>query len=134
MPSLPPILAVDDTPDDLFFLKRLLVRAGVKNLLVTLEDGAQAQCFLSALDADPKHPLRPCVVFTDLKMPSLDGLELTRWIRTQPAFANLKVVMLSNSCHERDVKAAREARVDHYFEKFPVPEILAKIVAEADCL
>lgn len=129
MAALPPILAVDDSPDDLFFLKRLLTRAGVKNLLITLEDGVQAKAFLSGLLGHPESALVPFAIYTDLNMPMVDGLELVKWIRKHTAFADIPLVMCSSSPEPSDEVRAKAAGVNWYFQKFPIPDLIARMFA-----
>ena len=46
------------------------------------------------------------MVLLDIKMPLKDGFEVLRWVRQQPEFAKLCVVMLTSSDEIRDVNKA----------------------------
>jgi CheY-like chemotaxis protein len=131
--NLPPVLVIDDSPDDLILIKRLFIKAGVKQPVVTFDDSAKAMAFLKAAAAAPDSGLLPCVVFTDLKMPLTNGLELLRWIREQKRLADLPVVMLSGAAEEKDVMRAKTAGVTEYLVKLPKPDVIAAIIDEA-CL
>lgn len=48
MSNPPPILIVDDDPDDIFILKRLLTKAGIENKTVSFEDPCAAVAHLQA--------------------------------------------------------------------------------------
>jgi CheY-like chemotaxis protein len=111
--------------------KRLLAKARIKNPVVTFDDAPKVVAFLKAAASAPEAGLMPCVVFTDLKMPGMDGFELLRWIRGEKTLARLTVVTLSSSSHDKDMKRAKVLGVDEYLIKFPTPEKLARIVADA---
>jgi CheY-like chemotaxis protein len=116
--ALPPILIADDDPDDLFFTKRVLVKAGVKNPLVPLHDGEEVIKFLiTALTEMPKADPKPCLLLLDIKMPRRDGFEVLEWIRNQKALDALKIVILSGSDEPRDRERASDLGADDYLVK-----------------
>src|SRR5690349_6026572 len=86
------VLIAEDDEDIALILTRLLSRAG--NSVLRSADG------VAALDLAAKH--RPDVVLTDLGMPRMDGLELTRAIRRHPDLADTPIVMLSGHLHPGD--------------------------------
>src|SRR3954467_15150389 len=129
--SLPPVLVIDDNEDDLHLLKRLLGKAGLKNPVVTFPDALAAISFLKAATSTADSGLVPCLIFTDLKMPDIDGLAFTKWIRTQKTLTNVTVIVISNSGVERDAKQAKAAGADKFFPKFPTADEIAKLVKQA---
>jgi CheY-like chemotaxis protein len=134
--SLRPIIVIDDEPDDLFFVRRLLEKGGVKNPVVTFLDSDDVMTFLGAiLVILRKVPeFTPCVLFTDLRMPKIDGFELLKWVRKQPEFDGLMVVMMSSSDNPEDVERAQKMGADRYLLKYPSPETLAELVADAPAI
>jgi len=71
------VLLVDDSPIALHILKNLLLRAKDIEVVGTASDGKNALAQLSKINPD--------VICTDLHMPGMDGLELTRVVMaTQP--------------------------------------------------
>jgi two-component system, response regulator len=126
---LPPLLIAEDDADDLFFLRRLLAKAGVKNPIVSFADGGKAIEFLNDLAARPAATGGlPCIVFLDIRMPVAQGFEVLAFARKQPVFEHLKIVMLSSSDHPADKKRALELGANGYFVKHPSPEVLAAAV------
>jgi CheY-like chemotaxis protein len=79
------VLLVDDDPDNLWALQLALENAGHHVLIA--QNGAQALRIVL-------HEM-PVVIVTDWQMPEMDGAELCRRVRCQPAFAHLPIVMLS---------------------------------------
>ncbi len=79
------VLIVEDHPDAREMLSIYLTSEGYS--VVTAEDG---QCGLQAAEAE-----RPDIIITNLNMPKLDGLEMTKRIRQQSDFGNVPIVVLS---------------------------------------
>lgn len=67
-------------------------------------------------DYRDKYPF-PVMVLLDIKMPCMDGFEMLRWIRHQPKFAELCVVMLTSSDGIRDATLAYQLGADSFFVK-----------------
>jgi len=104
----PLILLVEDRDDDVVLLRRSFQKAGITNPMQVVKDGEEAVTYLSGTgkySQRKEFPL-PELVLLDLKLPRLDGFEVLRWIRTQPALAGLRVVVLSSSENIRDVNLA----------------------------
>jgi CheY-like chemotaxis protein len=132
---LSPVLVVDDNPDDIFFLRRLLSRAQVANPVITFTDSVDALAFLRALDEGPDAAvLRPGVLFLDLKMPRIHGFVLLKWLRRQVGFDRMKIAVLSGSDEPKDRLRAEKLGADEYLVKFPEAPVLAELVASARAL
>lgn len=105
----PMILVADDMPLNFFAIEDLLERAGYLPVLAT--NGKQAVEKFLAADY--------LLVLMDLRMPVMDGLDATRWIRRHEQAANparrTPIIMLSASMDDR--QAAQEAGCDDYLVK-----------------
>jgi CheY-like chemotaxis protein len=86
------VLVAEDDQDIAAILTRLLTRAG--HTVLQAPDGR------AALDSAIEQ--RPDVVLTDLGMPRMDGLELTRAIRLHPDLADTPIVILSGHLNPGD--------------------------------
>ncbi len=79
---------------------------------------------------------KPDAVVLDAMMPVVDGFEVLRRIREQPATANLPVVMLSARKQERDIVGALELGASDFVVKPFIPEELiarlARLLGEED--
>jgi CheY-like chemotaxis protein len=126
--SLGVILVADDDANDLFLLRRLLGKAGIKNPIVSCQDGDELVSFLRAAMTGGEKATRPCVVFLDIKMPRLDGFEVLRWIRKQSTFKTLPVIVLSGSDEPRDLRRAKELGATKYLTKHPSSEAIAELL------
>ena len=110
------ILLVEDNPDDVELTLRVLNNHHIANEVMVARDGVEA---LEILFGKPgQAPGRmPSVVLLDLKLPKLDGLEVLRRIRAEPATARLPVVIMTTSREERDVVASYELGANSYVQK-----------------
>ena len=88
------VLIAEDDEDIAIIVTRLLRRAG--HTVLRAPDGR------AALDRAIEH--RPDVLLTDLGMPRMDGLELTRAIRADPLLGGTPIVMLSGHLHPGDTQ------------------------------
>jgi CheY-like chemotaxis protein/DNA-binding XRE family transcriptional regulator len=113
------ILLVEDNPNDVALTLRAFRKAGLKNHLHVVTDGADALDFLFAAGCHAGRlgePL-PQVVLLDLKLPKLDGLEVLRRIRREPSTETISVVVLSASQDGRDLRESRRLGADAYIVK-----------------
>ena len=106
--AAPKILVVEDSFTVRELQRSILESAGYP--VVTACDGRDA---LTVLDRDPEIGL----VITDLEMPELTGLELTRAIRADTARSSLPVVIVTSLGSEDDRRRGIEAGADAYMAK-----------------
>ncbi len=114
-----PILCVEDEENDVFFIQRAFELAGISNPLTVVQYGEQAIEYLSGTGAfadRQKHPL-PGLVLLDVKLPNRSGLEVLKWMRAQPVFKVLPVIILSSSDRPPDVEAAYDMGANGYLVK-----------------
>lgn len=125
MVRLPPILIVDDEPDDVFIASRLLAKVNIKNPIISARDGEEAIAVMEHAMVDERLPR---VVFLDIRMPRVDGFEVLRWIRRQAPLKLMPVVMFTTSCLEEELAKARALGASLWCEKFPSPQKLWQMV------
>jgi CheY-like chemotaxis protein len=89
---VPRILVVDDEPDQRFLLRRIFERAGHQ-----VADACHGAAALRAVRDSP-----PDLVVTDIMMPVMDGVELIRRLRSEPATATIPVLAASGDSHLAD--------------------------------
>ena len=125
------ILAVDDDDDDIDLMRILFRKAGVTHPVEVFQQGEDLMDALTAKVAESPEAL-PLVCFLDVKMPSISGHEVLRWIRQQPQLDGVAVIMLSSSEHPEDVKQAAEGGAQCYLAKYPDPSVLKRVLDEAE--
>lgn len=100
------ILQVEDDENDVYFLHHAFKKAGITNPVRVVSDGEQAIEYLKGAEpfADrAEYPL-PSLMLLDLKLPRMSGLEVLKWLRGQPAFRTMVVIVFSSSCNPEDVE------------------------------
>ena len=108
-------LVVDDSSAMRAILAMTLKRAGFE--VLQANDGLQA---LAALAPAPQLDL----MLIDWNMPGMNGLELLRRVRQQPAFATTKVLMVTTETGLNEMSDALVAGADEYIMKPFTPEIV----------
>ncbi len=117
------VLIVDDDP----FIRKLIVTTleGVSAYDMH-EAGDGAQAVAAAGREEPR------LVFLDIDMPVLDGIEACRQMRALPAMHGAKIVMLTASAEDNARDRAREAGADFFLTKPFSPLDLLRLVDELD--
>lgn len=108
MSSGPAILVVEDSESDVLLIQRALLLAQINNPVSVVRSGDEAISFLSGTGqyADRnKFPL-PGVVLLDLYMPGTSGFDVLTWIRRQPQFQKLRVLVVTGSLKGDDIARA----------------------------
>jgi two-component system, chemotaxis family, sensor kinase CheA len=108
VPTAPKILIVEDSFTVRELQRSILEAAGYP--VVTARDGREG------LDQLAAHP-DVAMVLTDLEMPEVNGLELTRAIRADPAHSALPVVIVTSRSADEDRRRGIEAGADAYMAK-----------------
>jgi CheY-like chemotaxis protein len=118
MAPLKRILLAEDNERDMELTMAALEEHHLANEVVVARDGAEALDYLYRRGkfADHANGL-PVVVLLDLKMPKVDGMEVLRQMRTDPAIKHVPVVMLTSSREERDLIRSYELGVNAYVVK-----------------
>ncbi|MES1215505.1 MAG: response regulator [Bacteroidota bacterium] len=126
------ILLVEDSMTDAEMTIRSLKKANLANKLVHLKDGREALDFLFGEGEYSGRDLsnRPKVILLDIKMPKVDGIEVLRQIKANPATRMIPVVIMTSSAAEKDVIAGYSLGVNSYVVKPVDFEGFAKAVTE----
>jgi len=125
------ILLVEDNEDDAFFMQRALRQAGIEHQLQIIPDGQQALDYLGGTGkyADRNAYPLPSIVFLDIKLPYKSGLEVLGWIRQQPDFEKLIVIVLTSSSEPIDLKRAYQLGANSFVVKPPTSEQLLELAS-----
>jgi CheY-like chemotaxis protein len=127
----PTILLVEDDVNDVFFMKRAMKLAGMPNPVQVAADGRQAIHYLGGTGEysdRARFPL-PCLVLLDLKLPHVMGLDVLKWVREQPEFKTLIVLILTSSKLAPDICKAYLLGANSYLSKPSSPDELPGMVS-----
>lgn len=118
MPALRPILLVEDNQNDLVLTLTALQRSKLANEIIVTRDGSEALDFLLRQGQYAnREPSPPIVVFLDLKMPKMDGLDVLKRMKGNPSLQTIPVVMLTSSNQEVDLVKSYRLGVNAYVVK-----------------
>jgi two-component system, cell cycle response regulator DivK len=112
------ILVVEDQKDDRQIIRDMLAATDYE--IAEAEDGEQA------LAAVAKQ--RPDLILMEIQLPSIDGYEAMRRIRTDPALLLIPIIAVSSYAPSGEEQKARAAGCDDFVPKSYSPrQLLAKI-------
>lgn len=113
------ILLVEDSPDDVAFLVRTFNKANLTARLHVVADGKEALDYLFCTGeyATRNNGNQPKVIFLDMKMPKVGGLEVLRRLKADPTTQSIPIVALSSSNEERDLIESYRYGVNSYIVK-----------------
>ena len=116
--SINSILLVEDSPRDAEMTLDALAQNNIANEVVHLRDGADALDYLYRRgEFAGRTNDQPAVILLDLKMPRVDGLEVLRQIKGDPALKTIPVVIMTSSREESDLTQSYALGVNAYVVK-----------------
>jgi len=118
MIELKKILLAEDNPKDVELTLEALEESMMANRVVVVKDGVETLDYLRMQGAwAGREPGLPSVLLLDIKMPRMDGIEVLREIRNDPALKLLPVVMLTSSREDKDLLNSYYLGVNAYVVK-----------------
>jgi two-component system response regulator len=108
------ILLAEDNPQDLQLTLRAFQKANFANRIHVARDGEEVLDFIAHTLSTPS---RPRLILLDLKLPKVDGLEVLRRLKGNPATRTIPIVMLTSSNEQRDVVESYQLGVNSYIVK-----------------
>ena len=132
MTELKRILLAEDNANDVELTLTALQTNHLANEVVVTRDGADALDYLYARGkyAD-RRPGRPALLLLDLKMPKVDGIEVLRRVKSDPALRTMPVVIMTSSREEQDVVTSYDLGVNAYVVK---PVAFAEFVSAVNLI
>ncbi len=116
-------LIVDDSSVMRKIIERSLRQAGLESLLVfEAASGIEGLEILKSKQVD--------IILSDINMPSMDGLEFVRQLRSQQLAPGVPVVMITTESSEEHVKQAIEAGAMGYIRKpFTADQVKQRVLS-----
>jgi CheY-like chemotaxis protein len=125
MPAKAKIMVVEDNIDETKLIKMALEPEGYE--VVTAMNGKEAKEKIGGA--------KPNFVILDVMMPEMDGFHFCSWLRSNPDYKDIPVVLLTGVAeHIYDTKyplrGVMEADADEYLEKPIKPEVLLETISK----
>ncbi len=115
------IVIIEDNPEDSGLMLRALKKNNVANNHIVLEDGEQALDYLFYRGQYKNNKLKlnelPKVIFLDLKLPKVSGLEILKELKTHKETKKIPVVIVTSSKEDPDVEKAYALGANSYIVK-----------------
>jgi len=112
------LLIVDDSPENLFLLRRILKTTGY--IIIEAEDGQQA------LEAVENNSID--LILLDVMMPGIDGFEVCRRIRADQSYENMPIIFLTAKNDPESISLGLQLGGDDYLSKpFHMKELVARV-------
>jgi CheY-like chemotaxis protein len=119
---MPKVLIVEDSPTQALRMRIALEAQGFE--VVIVHESREAMEMVRAESPD--------VVLSDVRMPGLDGFQLTEAFRADPSLADTAIVLTSATVNEDEDKAlALTLGAQDYIEKGLAPDALARVLGRA---
>ena len=131
------LILIEDNPFDAELALRALQNKGLADRVKVFPDGVEALEFLFKI-AKHKHSDRngcsrlPKVIFLDLKLPKMSGLEVLSQIKRDERTRLIPVVMLTSSQEESDIEESYELGVNSYMVKPVDYDEFSQVVGDWD--
>lgn len=127
------VLLVEDNPNDAELTLRAFKKHNLENKVFVVKDGEEALDFLFATGqfAGRDTNVHPKVVFLDLKLPKISGIEVLRKLKSDEKTKRIPIVVVTSSQEEQDIKECYELGVNSYIQKPIEFDNFVKAIAEA---
>jgi CheY-like chemotaxis protein len=120
------IVLIEDDDGHATLVERNLRRSGVSNGFVRFSDGQEALDYFfgpsgaggaEAAGGPSREDLANVVVLLDLRMPRVDGFEVLRRLKADPATASVPVIVLTTTDDPREIERCYELGCNVYITK-----------------
>ena len=126
------ILLVEDNALDAELAMRGLAEHNLANNVVWVKDGEQALDYVFRRGKFEGRPgTGPRLILLDLKMPKVDGIEVTKVIKNNKATRHIPIVIMTSSEEEQDISKSYSLGVNSYIVKPLDFESLANVASQA---
>jgi chemotaxis family two-component system response regulator Rcp1 len=110
------ILIIDDNEGDVVLMKEVLKESRFHSKISVAKDGLEAMGALHSCGEMQKGSL-PDIIFLDLSLPKLDGYQVLREIRSDPALRPIPVIVFTGSNAPADIRKAYDCGANCYIVK-----------------
>jgi two-component system, response regulator len=123
------ILLVDDNLDHVKILLWALEQSEVRSKVTVVHDGREALELLSQAGSEGgKHRLRPDLIFLDINLPEVNGIDVLRKLKSETVSSEVPIVMLSSSDRAEDISSAYANGANTYISKARVFNEVAQAI------
>ncbi|MBF0343474.1 MAG: response regulator [Nitrospirae bacterium] len=104
------ILLVEDDEDDFLLFSEAIAETNITHHVIWLQDGEAVIGYIS-------KEQRPDLIIMDLNMPAMDGREVLRQLKSNPAFSCIPVIIMTTSGADEDIDFCYTTGANSYIKK-----------------
>jgi len=119
------IILTDDDEDDRLFFIDAFEELSMNTKVTTFNDGIELMDYLNSEDA-----ILPNVLFLDLNMPKMSGIECLNEIRANSKMSDIAIAIYSTSASEEDIEETFVLGANIYIKKPSSFKQLKKVLSE----
>jgi CheY-like chemotaxis protein len=124
------VLLIDDDPDCRMLVKDAIASSKVRNSVFEVCNAEEGLAFLKRQAQFANAP-RPGLIYLDIEMPGIDGIELLKKIKEDPDLRHITVVMMTGVSDEEQLRKAAAAGANSYTIKPANAEQFLKTVIDS---
>jgi|SRR5271170_4902278 len=111
------ILLAEDNSGDVLLVRRALQKHQIEHELTVIEDGEAAMRYLEATGSSGNPEECPDLILLDLNLPRCSGSQILERLKSNPAYQNSPVIVLTSSDSPHDRAKAIDLGAARYFCK-----------------
>ena len=114
------ILLVEDDPDHAELIVDVLALGDVKKKIILMKDGKEVvdyfqKAVIDGIDNEIKTQIS--LVILDLNLPKVDGMKVLKFIKENPKYSSIHVIILSTSSDDRTIAEAYKNGANGFITK-----------------
>lgn len=119
------VLLAEDDDNDVVLIRRAFERTSTVRRVTVIEEGEQVIPYLLGLDkyADRRWFPFPNVLILDRRMRGISGLDVLVWLRSEPRFKALPVLVLSNGFSPNELLIVERLNAAHALKTTRLAEL-----------
>ncbi len=110
------VLLIEDDSDHAELIMEVLETENVQKEIILLKDGLEALNYFQKYGENGAQ-IRINLVILDLNLPKVHGMEVLKFLKQNPKYSSIPVVILSTSSDEKTIEEAYKNGVDNYIAK-----------------
>jgi CheY-like chemotaxis protein len=113
------ILLIEDDPNDVLLIKHEFKKAKIQNPITVVDNGDEAIKYLNNIQSDNNNNSKslPGIILLDLTLPCKSGFEILEWLRKQPVFNHVPIVIITSSQRSIDINRAYNSGANSFLLK-----------------
>ncbi len=110
------ILLIEDDPDHAELIMEVLEAENIQKEIILLKDGLEALNYFQRYEDNGLYSQIKLVIL-DLNLPKVDGMEILKFLKQNPMYCSIPVVILSTSSDDKTIETAYKNGANDYIAK-----------------